>query len=81
MTYYQGSNNFSQPVRLGLNTILGAVADIPDSFNTIFMLLWAHIESIYDRTKEQQEIFLFPRTYARRFKGELKLHYPYFKVC
>ena len=80
MTYYQGSNNFSQPVRLGRNTILRAVAEIRASFNTIFMLLWAHIESIYDRTKEQQEIFSFLRTYARRSKGETKPHYQYFKV-
>lgn len=81
MTYYQGSHNFSQPVRLGVITTLGAVAEISASFNIIFMLLWAHIESIYDRTKGRQEIYSFPRTYARRFKGEMKLHYQYSKVC
>lgn len=81
MTYYQGSNSFSQPVRLVINTISRAVADIPASFNTISMLLWAHIESIYDQVKEQQETSSFPRTYARRFKDERTLRYQYFKVC
>lgn len=81
MTYYQGSNNFSQPVRLRIKTISKALADISVSFNTTSMLLWAHTESIYDRIKEQQEIYSFQRTYARHFKGELKLHYQYSKVC
>lgn len=81
MTYYQGSNSFSQPVRLVINTISRAVADIPASFNIISMLLWAHIESIYDQVKEQQETSSFPRTYARRFNDERTLRYQYFKVC
>lgn len=81
MTYYQGSNSFSQPVRLVINTISKAVADFPASFNTISMLLWAHIGSIYDRVKEQQETSSFPRTYARCCKDERTLHYQYFKVC